>query len=571
MEAAYKRNIKQGREYDYLFPTALNKDKTVKENATLEDTIAFIHKVVGKTLEQTKGIAQKLAGKTLQETCSNIWHFVYENVAYKKDDDGFEQIRSPRRTWRDRKAGVDCDCYSTFISSILTNLRIPHKLRITKYKRDHFQHIYPVVPYDGRFITIDCVTDQFDYEVPYSEKKDIIMDLQYLDGLQGSSLGERGNDLVFDGSFSIGELGKAKGKKKGFFKKVISKINKINPATVLLRNGFLAAMKLNLFKVASRIKYAYLTPEEATKRGILADKFQKLVKTREKLENIFTTAGGNINNLKKAILKGKGNKNNEVVVSGLGFLGSDASVQYMDSNTPLSKLLGPDIYYDENVRGMEGFEGFGELGIATSAAVAAASGAVAAIAKILSSIGNIFGGNQKGAEDFSEGEAAAANKEITDTTAANNTNTLLPAVTAPAVSTPAYVPATPDYTEGASAAQVLPESSSAVALVDSEPESSSSLPVTSATTMSEASTNTTSKDASPATKDGFWKKNKKWLLPTVIGVGGIAAIAIGMKLLKPANKPVNSSLAGVAGKRKSSKKKKGRKKKGGKKKAVSLL
>ncbi|WP_375303824.1 hypothetical protein [Niastella sp. OAS944] len=428
-----------------------------------------------------------------------------------------------------------------------------------------------MVPDGGRFITIDCVTDQFDYEVPYSEKKDITMDLQYLDGLQGSSFGDRGNDLVFDGTFSIGELGKAKGKKKGFFKKVISKINKINPATVLLRNGFLAAMKLNLFKVASRIKYAYLTPEEATKRGILADKFQKLVKTREKLENIFTTAGGNINNLKKAILKGKGNKNNEVAVSGLGFLGSDASVLYMDTNTPLSQLLGPDIYYDENVRGMEGFEGLGELGIATSAAVAAASGAVAAIAKILSSIGNIFGGNQKGAEDFSEGEAAAANKEITDIPPASNTNTLLPAATVPATSSPAYLPAAPDYAEGASAAQVLPESTSSAALVDTDPESSASLPVTSATTMNATSTNTTLTDASSATKDGFWKKNKKWLLPTVIGVGGIAAIAIGMKLLKPTHKPVNGPLAGTPRKRKSPKKKNGGKKKGGKKKAISLL
>jgi hypothetical protein len=565
MEAVGKRYIKSGREYDYLFPAAMNKDKTVKENATLEDTIAFIHKVVGKTLGQTKGIAQKLVGRTLRETCSNIWHFVYQNVAYRKDDDGFEQIRSPRRTWKDRKTGVDCDCYSTFISSILTNLRIPHKLRITKYKRDQFQHIYPVVPDGGRLITIDCVTDQFDYEVPYSEKKDITMDLQYLDGLQGSSLGDRGNDLVFDGSFSIGELGKAKkgGKKKGFFKKVISKINKINPATVLLRNGFLAAMKLNLFKVASRLKYAYLTPEEATKRGILPDKFQKLVKTREKLENIFTTAGGNINNLKKAILKGKGNKGNVVALSGIGFLGSDASVLYMDTNTPLSQLLGPEIYYDENVRGMDGFEGFGELGIATSAAVAAASGAVAAIAKILSSIGNIFGSNQKGAEDFSEGETAAANKEIMDTPATSTPSVALPAASVQE-SIPASVPATADYSDNTTAAQDIPENSRAVALVDSATESDTSLPVTTApsATMNAASTNT----SSSATKDGFWQKNKKWLLPTVIGVGGIAAIAIGMKLLKPVSKPVSGILAGTPKKRKSRKKKKG-----GKKKAVSLL
>ena len=558
MEAAGKRNIKSGREYDYLFPSAMNKDKTVKENATLEDTITFIHKVVGKTLAQTKGIARMMTGSTLRETCSNIWHFVYENVAYKKDDDGLEQIRSPRRTWKDRKTGVDCDCYSTFISSILTNLRIPHKLRITKYKRDHFQHIYPVVIDGGQFITIDCVTDQFDYEVPYSEKKDITMDLQYLDGL-----GDRGNDLVFDGASGMGELGAAKKKKKGIFKKVLSKINKINPATILLRNGFLAAMKLNLFKVASRIKYAYLAPEEATKRGILADKFQKLVKTREKLESIFETAGGNPKNLKKAILKGKGNKNNEVALTGIGFLNSDASVLYMDSTTPLSQLLGPDIYYDENVRGMEGFEGFGELGEpATGAAIAAASGAVAAIAKILKSIGNIFGGNQKGSEEFSEGEAAAADKEIIDTPAASNTSS----AALPAVSTPTFVPASSseptaaESSESVTAARIMPESSSAVT-VDSGMESDISLPVSSATTM-----NATTTDTSPTNKEGFWQKNKKWLLPTVIGVGGLAAIVIGMKMLKPANKPVSGSLAGPPKKRKSAKKKKG-----GKKKAVSLL
>ncbi len=568
MEAGSKRYIKLGREYDYLFPAAMNKDKTVKENATLEDTIDFIHKVVGKTLAQTKGISQRLAGRTLQETCSNIWHFVYQNVAYKKDDDGLEQIRSPRRTWRDRKTGVDCDCYSTFISSILTNLQIPHKLRITKYKRDHFQHIYPVVIDGARFITIDCVTDQFDYEVPYSEKKDITMDLQYLDGLHGSGLSERGNDLVFDG-YSIGELGKAKakakGKKKGFFKKVISKINKINPATVLLRNGFLAAMKLNLFKVASRLKYAYLTPEEATRRGIIADKFQKLVKTREKLENIFTTAGGNPNNLKKAILKGKGNKNNEVALSGIGFLSSDASVLYMDSSTPLAQLLGPDIYYDENIRGMEGFEGLGELGelgVATSAAVAAASGAVAAIAKILKSIGNIFGSNQKGSEDFAEGETAAADKEIVDTPAVSNSSSAaLPEISVPAA-VPASAPAAADYSESMTTARVAPESNSAVALVDNGPEGDASSTDTSTVTMNAAAT-----DSTTTTKEGFWQKNRKWLLPTVIGVGGVAALVIGMKLLKPANKPV-SGLAGPPGKKKSRKKKKH---KSGKKKAVSLL
>jgi hypothetical protein len=562
MQAATKRYIKSGREYDHLFPAAMNKDKTVRENATLDDTIAFIHKVVGKTLSQTAGMARVLAGSSVYETCRNVWHFVYENVAYKKDDDGLEQIRSPRRTWRDRKTGVDCDCYSTFISSILTNLRIPHKLRITKYKRDHFQHIYPIVPDGARNIIIDCVTDQFDYEVPYSEKKDITMDLQYLDGLQGAGLGDRGNDLVFEG-YSMGALGAAKKKKKGFFKKVLSKINRINPATILLRNGFLAAMKLNLFKVAQRIKYAYLTPEEATKKGILPDKYQRLVKAKDKMESIFETAGGKAKNLKKAILKGKGNKNKEVALQGIGFAASDSSVLYMDQNTPLAQLLGPEIYYDENIGDMEGFEGFGELGEpATGAAVAAASAAVAAIAKILKSIGPIFSGGQKGAEDFTEGEAAAADKEIAETPAASNpSNTIVPP--APGETN----------TETNAVARIAPESASTASTdyAAAEPASESAAMVPATTT----NTNTVTMNAAatesspappPADKESFWQKNKKWLLPTVIGVGSIAVIAIGIKLLKPASKPAGGNLQGTPKKQPAS-----QKNKKGKKKAVALL
>ncbi len=554
MQAATMRQINNGRQYDYLFPVAMNKDKTVQEHATLDDTIAFIHKVVGKTLGHTEKLAQTLQAPTVYETCRNIWNFVYRNVAYKKDADGLEQIRSPRRTWKDRKTGVDCDCYSTFISTILTNLRIPHQLRITKYRQNHFQHIYPIVPDEGKSIILDCVTDQFDYEVPYSEKKDIPMDLQYLDGLQGS----RGDDLVFDGyENDMGELG-AKGapkkKKKGFFKKLINKVNKINPATFILRNGFLAAMKLNLFKVASRIKYAYLTPEKATKRGIIPDKYDKLVKVKDKLESIFDTAGGNPVNLKKAILKGKGNKNKEVALNGIGFLEGDMSVMYMDTNTPLAQLLGPDIYYDENVRGMEGFEGLGTLGeLGVAPAIAAASAAVAAIAKIIGSIGNIFGGKEKGSEDFSDEEKAAADKEITQTPTAAPSPSSSPTVT--------------ETSPGESSLPV-PAPSMKIAASSSGEDGDTEVPSNPGITAMATTTPTSSPPdvPSPSTSpEGFWQKNKKWLVPTMIGVGGIAVIAVSMKLLKPAHHPPERNLEGLAGAKRTYIKKKQ------KKTAVALL
>lgn len=247
MERRETVRVKSGKEYDHLFPRAMLTTITKKQGATVADTIKFIPQVVRETLFHTEKIAKVLKGRNLRETCSNIWHFVYDHIAYKKDEDGKEQVRSPARAWHDRGniQGVDCDCYSVFISSILSNLKIRHILRITKYKEDHFQHIYPIVPLsDGSYITIDCVVRNFDYEEPYSEKKDTNMDLEYLNGV--SDTGNYKNidtlDLVgiFDDNQAMSELGKifrrkqkarggsesgssGGGKKKGKLKAVLKK------------------------------------------------------------------------------------------------------------------------------------------------------------------------------------------------------------------------------------------------------------------------------------------------------------------------------------------------------------
>jgi hypothetical protein len=313
MEAGRKRNIRSGEGYTHLFPKAEGENKTIRKNADVTHTVAFIPKVVHETLHHTKAIAKRLKGTTTYETCSNIWHFVYQHISYRKDQDGYEQIRSPARAWHDREKGVDCDCYSVFISSILTNLQIPHILRITKYHRDYFQHIYPVVVLNGKEIPIDCVTDQFNYEVPYSEKKDYPMDLQYLNGFDESDLGQlfgkkkakakTASAILPVPKKTTSLLSKLKGKKpdssspvrtiqpkekkKGLIKKVVNKVNKVNPATVLLRNGILAAMKLNVKNIAKRLRWSYLTPQAASSKGIDPAKFQRLLATRQKLEKIF--------------------------------------------------------------------------------------------------------------------------------------------------------------------------------------------------------------------------------------------------------------------------------------------
>lgn len=601
MQALRKRNIRSGSEYAPLFPAASGVMQTIKSNAGVSDTLGFIRQVVPATLHQTRQIAAALKGRSVYDTCRNIWHFVYQHIAYKKDEDGYEQIRSPRRSWRDRRSGVDCDCYSTFISSILTNLKVPHKLRITKYARPHFQHVYPIVPHGSGYITLDCVTDRFDYEVPFTEKRDVTMDLQFLDGLDALPYSST-EDRIIDGldgeDDSFGELGLfgkkkkkkqqdnpnddplknmdavpvsgSKKKKKGFFKKALNVVNKLNPATLLMRNGVLVAMKLNIGKIASRLRWSYLTPRQAQAKGIDLQRYVQLVKTRQKLDTIFDGAGGNPNNLKKAILKGKGNKDKAVNgLLGLGYLPLDEGIETMSIRTPLPQLLGPEIYHDENVRGMEGFEGFGELGEpVTGATLAAAASVIAAIAGALKKVGNIFGGKKtEGSEDFSE-EAAAAGEQDAEAVKAN-----APAATAnnPAAAAAAATFSAEDSGgSGGSSTSLAPSSTSVARRAASGSADEGGADDSSATSDSSSGSGT------GTAKTGFWQKNKSWLLPVSIGAGALTIIAIGMKMMKPAAVPAaaprSRSLNGPPAKRR--RRRTGRRKTGhqrGRKKRIALL
>ncbi|MEM6771710.1 MAG: transglutaminase-like domain-containing protein [Bacteroidota bacterium] len=175
MQRLNNAHIEPGNQYDRYFPQPEWKDSVIKRSADLSDTLALIPKVVQQTLSDTVKISSVLKGKSTKATCSNIWHFVYRHIPYRRDETGKEQIRRPARSWFERKqrkdgskGGVDCDCYTVFISSVLTNLGIDHTLRVTKNTKDYFQHIYPIVPTgNGRYLTLDCVVDTFDYEAPF--------------------------------------------------------------------------------------------------------------------------------------------------------------------------------------------------------------------------------------------------------------------------------------------------------------------------------------------------------------------------------------------------------------------
>jgi len=174
------RRIGSGAEYEKYFDKGQVKgDEVQLKDGDVYDTLDLMHKIVGETLGQTRAIAAKLKGGTRIETCRNIWNFLYNNIQYKKDVATREQLRTPARSWRDRKTGIDCDCFSIFAGSILSNLKIPYAFRMAGYGGD-FQHVYVVVPDSGSrigeerssYIVIDPVIDAFDKEQPFKKKDD---------------------------------------------------------------------------------------------------------------------------------------------------------------------------------------------------------------------------------------------------------------------------------------------------------------------------------------------------------------------------------------------------------------
>lgn len=450
------RPIRDGRQFDQFFGVPDEKDRVIIQDGEVNDTVDLMKKVVWKYINDTKKIAEYLKGRSLRETGENIWNFLYNHIQYKLDKRGLEQLRRPLRSWAERNTGIDCDCFSIFVSSILTNLKIPHNFRIARYDQDVFQHVYVIVPYENGdgYYTIDCVLSRFNYEKPFTEKKDFTMslnginvavlsgtvpnvmelvnDLEGIENLGAGSEEERlqaiyahlvktrnlvagrphliqdvdyppaflkmldyaianwntpnrdkalailaQNEDAFNKHFSIDgieensdleglendwnefdglsnaeiaeELGgkkrkekkqqkkekkeqkkKDKPSKKGFFNKIGQAVKKggnafirYNPVTISARNGFLLAMKLNIKKMGSKLKWAYATKEEAAAKGVTAEQWTKAKSSLEKVEKLFVDKlQGKRDKLKNAILKGKAGGlsgvDEEFILTGLG-------------------------------------------------------------------------------------------------------------------------------------------------------------------------------------------------------------------------------------------------------------
>lgn len=594
MESKRKRRIRDGKEFDKLFPPPSLEDRTQKKDADVEDTMALIQRTVPKTAWHTEKIAQKLKGRNLDETCSNIWHFVYGHIQYKRDEDGVEQVRSPRRTWWERQSGVDCDCYTEFICSIFYALRIPCFARITKYPKaapeiPRWQHVYPIVPRDGQlngvkrgdYITMDCVKDEFDNEQPYLEAKDYDMRLDYLDGIDQEETEEAEAEEVRElfgvddmepdnvdladlaALYDDEELGNIFKKIGGAVKKVAKKaavvvkkvadkigdgvrfLNRyLNPATILLRNGFLLAMKVNLLNVAGRIRYAYLTDAQATAMGMNLDSLKKLRAVKDRAETVYWQAGGRKANLKKAILKGKGNKNKKVPLSGLD--GLDNVYADLDEY----RIIHSD------VNDLNDLGDLGDLGVVTAASVAAATSAVAAIGTALKGVKGLFSKGGKDEQAFqSETDNASDTSALLETSATAEEDQVMEQQVQESAPTPSYQQQ-PTYNE--MDPKVSAPSNSATS-ADAALPGSDAVSRRTTTDVAKSSESTAVQSKSDVEKS-FVQKTTEWVKQnpgkTLMIAGGVAGGTFLLVKALQGNKAKSNSLSGLPSKRKKKRKSK---------------
>jgi hypothetical protein len=148
-----------------------------------QNIIETINNSFNRSVKETKEIAPYFKGSTIKETCLNIYNFLRNKIQYKKDPDGYQFIKTPRRFLNDNKG--DCKSYSLFAAGILKNL-YPNNdvfLRYASYNNVKIpSHVYTIIK-DQNFIYIcDGVFNKALQQKPYKHKIDYKMKIYSLSG-----------------------------------------------------------------------------------------------------------------------------------------------------------------------------------------------------------------------------------------------------------------------------------------------------------------------------------------------------------------------------------------------------
>jgi hypothetical protein len=149
---------------------------TIRRATHTEKTAQLIaNNIIPNTKSEVVKILTKVRGSNHRITCRKLYDYCKSNFKYELDRPGYEEIRSPKQTIKDKKA--DCEDYAIFIAACLLEMNYPATLRIADYG-DGFgwSHIYVV----SKGIIIDPVNPTFDEEIKPKKKLDFEINSQSL-------------------------------------------------------------------------------------------------------------------------------------------------------------------------------------------------------------------------------------------------------------------------------------------------------------------------------------------------------------------------------------------------------
>jgi len=224
LNSALYRKVKTHTTYDRYFTKTPCKSTYLGEYTTTGGMQQMVEWAF-KYNDFSKEISEKLKRASLKETVASIYQFSYDHIQYQAD--GYDQqLRSPSCTWNARLEGIDCKSYSLFVSTILTNLNIPHSFRKVKQPASpsRWSHVYVVIHSGTNTFIIDP-TKRVNTEVKYTQKEDMEVKLPYY-GLHGSQemLEEFvTDDEIFSGFKQVIALLKKAHVEERYIKRIINK------------------------------------------------------------------------------------------------------------------------------------------------------------------------------------------------------------------------------------------------------------------------------------------------------------------------------------------------------------
>lgn len=141
--------------YDHLIDKAKNKTISYGDG-DLDLSKELIKLAISENTNAVKGLAAHLKAATVIQSAFNVWHWIRENIYYVYDTYGIEEIRSPQRSYTERRG--DCDCFTVFSCCLFRAMGLDCEAHIvTFYNKPCPSHIYA---YTGG-VVVDPVLCQF--------------------------------------------------------------------------------------------------------------------------------------------------------------------------------------------------------------------------------------------------------------------------------------------------------------------------------------------------------------------------------------------------------------------------